>query len=116
MIKNNNAFFGFGFLFILFLIFSCESNDSSEKINQIAMNKSEKKILRIAYNREIDVLNALTSQNLVDIQFSMIEGLNFNDKQYNTIADKASGDMRKAIGILQNMKANQDDLSAVFRN
>jgi peptide/nickel transport system substrate-binding protein len=34
-----------------------------------------RKVLRVAYNREIDVLNALTSQNLVDIQFSMVEGL-----------------------------------------
>ncbi|MEQ9401427.1 MAG: peptide ABC transporter substrate-binding protein [Longimicrobiales bacterium] len=32
-------------------------------------------ILRVAYEREIDVLNAFTSQNLVDIQFSMVEGL-----------------------------------------
>ena len=32
-------------------------------------------VLRVAYNREIDVLNPFTSQNLVDIQFSMIEGL-----------------------------------------
>jgi peptide/nickel transport system substrate-binding protein len=32
-------------------------------------------ILRVAYDREIDVLNAFTSQNLVDIQFSMVEGL-----------------------------------------
>ncbi len=29
----------------------------------------------MAYDREIDVLNAFTSQNLVDIQFSMVEGL-----------------------------------------
>jgi peptide/nickel transport system substrate-binding protein len=34
-----------------------------------------RRVLRVAYNREIDVLNALTSQNLVDIQFSMVEGL-----------------------------------------
>ena len=34
-----------------------------------------KKILRVAYDREIDVLNPFTSQNLVDISFSMIEGL-----------------------------------------
>ncbi len=33
------------------------------------------RILRIAYEREIDVLNPLTSQNLADISFSMIEGL-----------------------------------------
>jgi peptide/nickel transport system substrate-binding protein len=34
-----------------------------------------KRILRVAYEREIDVLNAFTSQNLVDIAFSMVEGL-----------------------------------------
>lgn len=34
-----------------------------------------RRVLRVAYTREIDVLNALTSQNLVDIQFSMVEGL-----------------------------------------
>ena len=36
---------------------------------------SGRSILRIAYDREIDVLNPYTSQNLVDISFSMIEGL-----------------------------------------
>jgi len=36
---------------------------------------AEGNILRVAYDREIDVLNAFTSQNLVDIQFSMVEGL-----------------------------------------
>jgi len=36
---------------------------------------SGRSILRVAYEREIDVLNAFTSQNLVDIQFSMVEGL-----------------------------------------
>ncbi|HQZ17232.1 MAG TPA: hypothetical protein PLD86_10210, partial [Vicinamibacteria bacterium] len=34
-----------------------------------------RKILRVAYDREIDVLNVFTSQNLVDISFSMVEGL-----------------------------------------
>ena len=34
-----------------------------------------RRILRVAYDREIDVLNPFTSQNLVDISFSMIEGL-----------------------------------------
>lgn len=33
------------------------------------------RILRVAYDREIDVLNLFTSQNLVDISFSMVEGL-----------------------------------------
>ena len=40
-----------------------------------------RKILRVAYTREIDVLNALTSQNLVDIQFSMVEGLVTTDER-----------------------------------
>ncbi len=35
----------------------------------------DRRILRVAYDREIDVLNAFTSQMLVDIQFSMVEGL-----------------------------------------
>ena len=39
-----------------------------------------RKILRVAYNREIDVLNAFTSQNLVDISFSMVEGLITTDE------------------------------------
>jgi peptide/nickel transport system substrate-binding protein len=34
-----------------------------------------RRILRVAYDREIDVLNPLTSQNLADIQSSMMEGL-----------------------------------------
>ncbi len=39
-----------------------------------------RRILRVAYNREIDVLNAYTSQNLVDIEFSMVEGLITTDE------------------------------------
>ncbi|MGE0040940.1 MAG: peptide ABC transporter substrate-binding protein [Vicinamibacterales bacterium] len=42
-----------------------------------------RKVLRLAYDREIDVLNAFTSQNLVDIQFSMVEGLVTTD-DHNT--------------------------------
>jgi peptide/nickel transport system substrate-binding protein len=40
-----------------------------------------KKILRVAYTGEIDILNALTSQNLTDIEVTMVEGLIIsNDK------------------------------------
>lgn len=39
-----------------------------------------RKILRIAYEREVDVLNAFTSQMLVDIHFSMVEGLVTTDE------------------------------------
>jgi len=34
-----------------------------------------RRILQVAYPREIDVLNAFTSQNLIDIELSMVEGL-----------------------------------------
>jgi len=40
-----------------------------------AAGDGSRKILRVAYEREIDVLNPYTSQMLVDIQFSMVEGL-----------------------------------------
>jgi peptide/nickel transport system substrate-binding protein len=42
-----------------------------------------RRILRVAYDREVDVLNALTSQNLADIMFSMVEGLVTTD-EHNT--------------------------------
>jgi peptide/nickel transport system substrate-binding protein len=42
---------------------------------QPSRDAGSSKILRVAYEREIDVLNAYTSQMLVDIQFSMVEGL-----------------------------------------
>jgi len=43
-------------------------------------NSDGRRILRVAYEREIDVLNPFTSQNLVDIGFSMIEGLVTTDE------------------------------------
>jgi peptide/nickel transport system substrate-binding protein len=57
-----------------------------------------RQILRIAYDREIDVLNPFTSQNLVDISFSMIEGLVTTDENNTyipvlakTIPDASNG-------------------------
>ena len=46
---------------------------------------AEKKILRVAYTREIDVLNAFTSQNLCDIEFTMVEGLIQNNEKGENI-------------------------------
>jgi peptide/nickel transport system substrate-binding protein len=54
-----------GALVFLLAAAACSRADSAPK----------KKTLRVAYEREIDVLNPFTSQNLVDISFSMIEGL-----------------------------------------
>jgi peptide/nickel transport system substrate-binding protein len=44
-----------------------------------AAQEAAKKILRVAYSSEIDVLNAFTSQNLCDIEFTMVEGLIMTD-------------------------------------
>jgi peptide/nickel transport system substrate-binding protein len=46
-------------------------------------NQPGRRILRVAYDREIDVLNPFTSQNLVDVEFSMMEGLITTD-EHNT--------------------------------
>lgn len=51
------------------------SNDASRDGDE-----EDRTILRIAYNREIDVLNALTSQMLLDVHFSMVEGLVTTDE------------------------------------
>jgi peptide/nickel transport system substrate-binding protein len=53
-------------------------------VQPTAAQPAGKKILRVAYTREIDVLNAFTSQNLCDIEFTMVEGLvQNNDKGEN---------------------------------
>jgi peptide/nickel transport system substrate-binding protein len=62
------------------LIFSaCTSGDapSEEPTTSVEDGRS---ILRVAYEREIDVLNAYTSQMLADIAFSMVEGLVTTDE------------------------------------
>ncbi|MBK8799552.1 MAG: hypothetical protein IPM07_26055 [Anaerolineales bacterium] len=38
-----------------------------------------RKILRVAYGAELDTLNALTSQNLTDIEITMVDGLIMSD-------------------------------------
>ena len=45
----------------------------------------------MAYEREIDVLNPFTSQNLVDISFSMIEGLVTTDENKRYVPVLANG-------------------------
>ena len=56
-----------------------------------------KKILRVAYGAEIDTLNALTSQNLTDIEIAMIDGLIMSNDQNSYIAVAA-----KEIPTLEN--------------
>jgi len=64
---------------MLLLANACGSKESPEQMGSTAPG-DQKKILRVAYEREIDVLNPYTSQNLVDIGFSIIEGLITTDE------------------------------------
>jgi ABC-type transport system substrate-binding protein len=61
------------------LLAACGGGDGASPTG----DTSGRTVLRLAYDREIDVLNAFTSQNLVDIQFSMVEGLVTTD-DHNT--------------------------------
>lgn len=51
------------------------SEESTTTTDTAAPATEGEKILRIAYGAEIDTLNALTSQNLTDIEILMVEGL-----------------------------------------
>ncbi len=70
-------------LLLTLIASGCDSDGSGAPGTADAGTGSDeggRKILRIAYNREIDVLNAFTSQMLVDIHFSMVEGLITTDE------------------------------------
>ena len=70
-------------LFLLGLVAACSSGESPD--NSRSSATPGRNILRIAYEREIDVLNAYTSQMLVDISFSMVEGLVTTDDRNSYI-------------------------------
>lgn len=42
------------------------------------------------------------------------EGISFTERQYEKIAEKSGGDMRKGINYLQNMQLDTSDFSGVF--
>ncbi len=70
----------------------------------------DRRILRVAYTREIDVLNAFTSQNLVDITFSMVEGLITTDENNRYVPVLA-----KEIPTIENgLVVERDDGSVVM--
>lgn len=48
---------------------------TSETASAAPAAPAGEKIMRVAYTAEIDTLNALTSQNLTDIEITMVEGL-----------------------------------------
>lgn len=58
------------------VVAACAGGDSRDPLASV----DGRKILRVAYEREVDVLNAFTSQMLVDIHFSMVEGLITTDE------------------------------------
>ncbi len=63
-----------------------------------------RRILRVAYDREIDVLNPFTSQNLVDISFSMIEGLVTTNERNEYIPVLAKTIPTEANGLVSRRK------------
>jgi peptide/nickel transport system substrate-binding protein len=67
------------------LLASCGSDGDRADPARSEQEGSARRILRVAYEREIDVLNAFTSQNLADIMFSMVEGLVTTDENNNYI-------------------------------
>jgi peptide/nickel transport system substrate-binding protein len=62
------------------------------------------KILRVAYDAEVDTLNALTSQNLTDIEITMVEGLIMSNDQNTYVPVLA-----KEIPTLENGGIVQND-------
>ena len=68
-------------LLLTLLACGCGPGDSGVPgARDVGSDVGGRKILRVAYNREIDVLNALTSQMLLDVHFSMVEGLVTTDE------------------------------------
>jgi len=75
-----------------------------------------RKILRVAYDREIDVLNPFTSQNLVDIEFSMMEGLITTD-EHNTYVPVLAGEIpTEANGLVTHNADGTVDMTWPLRD
>jgi len=62
-------------------VYAGGQNEESQPVTQPQQQENGKKILYVAYDRELDLLNPFTSQMLCDIQYNITEGLIFtNDK------------------------------------
>jgi len=42
------------------------------------------------------------------------EGIKFSERQYEKIAEKVNGDLRKGIGLMQNMQSDTSDMFGIF--
>jgi peptide/nickel transport system substrate-binding protein len=94
MNKNKNTFACLSSLAAASLLAGCGPADDRVTAD------AGRRILRVAYEREIDVLNAYTSQNLVDIQFSMVEGLVTTNDQNTYIPVLAKRIPTEANGLI----------------
>ena len=95
MNKNKNTFACLSSLAAASLLAGC-GGPTDDRVTADA----GRRILRVAYEREIDVLNAYTSQNLVDIQFSMVEGLVTTNDQNTYIPVLAKRIPTEANGLI----------------
>ena len=82
------------------VVLGCGPADDRAGNDPQAADPDAPSVLRVAYNREIDVLNPFTSQNLVDIQFSMIEGLITTDENNTYIPVLAREIPTRANGLI----------------
>jgi peptide/nickel transport system substrate-binding protein len=73
-------------------------------------------ILRVAYDREIDVLNPFTSQNLVDIEFSMMEGLITTDEHNTYVPVLATEIPTEANGLVRHNADGTVDMTWPLRD
>ena len=70
-----------GNLILVVMMLGCSQDFPSQSIENVGRGN----ILRVAYEREVDLLNPFTSQQLVDVQFSMMEGLVTTDENQNYV-------------------------------
>jgi peptide/nickel transport system substrate-binding protein len=76
--KDRKMFVVFSALVVLALILgACAAPVAAPTAPEAAAPAAAEgpKVLRVAYDAEVDTLNALTSQNLTDIEITMVEGL-----------------------------------------
>ncbi len=83
---------------------SAPADGTSSDASSDASAASGDKILRIGYGAEIDTLNALTSQNLTDIEITMIDGLIMSNDENSYVPVTA-----KEIPTLENGGVVEND-------
>ncbi len=95
------------------LLAACGGGDRAASSGDAAMAAVApgRRILRVAYEREIDVLNPFTSQNLVDISFSMIEGLVTTDEHNQFVPVLAEEIPTEQNGLIRHNRDGTVDMT-----